>query len=249
MKQLQNSLIVIFILATIAGHAQLKVGDNPTTINSSAVLEAESTNKGFLPPRIALTSATDVTTISSPATGLLIYNTATAGTSPNIVTPGYYFYNGSSWSPINSTYSPGQVIKITMLPYSSIGQGATTTVGSTVPTYTQIASYSYTPVSSSSTIIVEYNTMYAVGGTNGDNWRSRIMINGSSQITNGFQQWADASGGGTRGGTLFPLMGSYTNSSTSAITISIQAARNSSDDNTTFYGDSGTWLKITEIAR
>jgi hypothetical protein len=31
------------------------------------------------------------------AAGLLIYNTATAGTAPNNVTPGFYYWNGTSW--------------------------------------------------------------------------------------------------------------------------------------------------------
>lgn len=52
-----------------------------------------------MPSRIALTGKTDVATIASPATGLLIYNTATAGTSPNNVLPGYYYFNGTSWAP------------------------------------------------------------------------------------------------------------------------------------------------------
>jgi hypothetical protein len=34
-------------------------------------------------------------------TGLLIYNTATAGTAPNNVVPGYYFWNGTYWVQIS----------------------------------------------------------------------------------------------------------------------------------------------------
>lgn len=76
--------------------AQLGVGTN--TPDASAQLDVTATDKGFLAPRIALTDATDVTTIATPATGLMIYNTATAGTSPNNVFPGYYYYNGTRWS-------------------------------------------------------------------------------------------------------------------------------------------------------
>ncbi|MBI3234440.1 MAG: hypothetical protein HYZ42_10445, partial [Bacteroidetes bacterium] len=78
-------------------NAQVKIGANSAPV-TSAVLELESgTNKGFLGPKVALTSTTDVTTISSPATGLLVYNTATAGSAPNNVTPGYYYYSGTAW--------------------------------------------------------------------------------------------------------------------------------------------------------
>ena len=58
---------------------------------------------GFLPPRVALTGTNDLSTITSPATGLLVYNTATAGTKPNDVIPGYYYYNGISWVTIGAT--------------------------------------------------------------------------------------------------------------------------------------------------
>jgi hypothetical protein len=73
----------------------LGVGTNSP--DASAQLDVTASNKGFLAPRIALTSATDVTTIATPATGLMIYNTATAGTSPNNVIPGYYYYDGTKW--------------------------------------------------------------------------------------------------------------------------------------------------------
>lgn len=75
-----------------------KIGTNPTTIAPSAVLDIESTNKGVLFPRVNLTSTTDAVTIASPAEGLTIYNTATAGTAPDNVTPGYYYWDGSRWT-------------------------------------------------------------------------------------------------------------------------------------------------------
>lgn len=74
-----------------------KFGANPTNIATSAVLEVESTDKGILFPRIALTSTIDVSTIPSPAMALTVFNTASAGTAPNSVTPGYYYWNGSKW--------------------------------------------------------------------------------------------------------------------------------------------------------
>ena len=56
-----------------------------------------SADKGFLPPRVALTAINSANPITSPATGLLVYNTATTGTSPNNVIPGYYYWNGTRW--------------------------------------------------------------------------------------------------------------------------------------------------------
>lgn len=94
---------IISIGFSIAVNAQVKVGNNPTTITPSAVLDVESTNKGVIFPRVPLTSSTDVTTIASPATGLLVYNTGTGGLSP----AGYYFWNGSSWARFDNSTSIG----------------------------------------------------------------------------------------------------------------------------------------------
>jgi hypothetical protein len=68
--------------------------------NNSAILDVDANNKGFLIPRVSLTSATDVITITSPAISLLIYNTATIGTYPNNIIPGFYYWDGAKWIPL-----------------------------------------------------------------------------------------------------------------------------------------------------
>ncbi len=67
------------------------------TTTPSAKLEITSTNSGVMIPRVALTATTTASPITSPATSTLIYNTATTGTYPTNVTPGYYYWNGSGW--------------------------------------------------------------------------------------------------------------------------------------------------------
>lgn len=64
-----------------------KVGIGTTHPNSSSLLEIKSTNKGLLIPRLTQTQRTKIT---SPATGLMVYQT-----SPN---PGFYFYDGTDWN-------------------------------------------------------------------------------------------------------------------------------------------------------
>lgn len=51
------------------------VGIGTSTPDASARLEVSATNRGVLIPRVSLTSVTDATTISNPATSLLVYNT------------------------------------------------------------------------------------------------------------------------------------------------------------------------------
>ena len=79
-----------------------QTGIGTTTPHPSAKLDVSATNKGFLPPRVTLTSATDATTIASPAEGLLVYNLGSAG-----LQAGYYYWNGASWATIATATSAG----------------------------------------------------------------------------------------------------------------------------------------------
>lgn len=100
-------IIVIVFFGYITLQAQTGIGT--TTPNASAKLEVASATQGFLPPRVSLTGTNDNTTIKNstgtaitPATGLLVYNTATSTTDPFKVIPGYYYYNGTSWISISN---------------------------------------------------------------------------------------------------------------------------------------------------
>lgn len=92
--------IAMIALLPVAGHAQIGVGT--TSLDATAMLQVNasaSTNaKGFLGPRVALTSTSANSPFSvTPATGLMVYNTATAGSGVNEVKPGYYTYTGTGW--------------------------------------------------------------------------------------------------------------------------------------------------------
>ncbi|MFY9310222.1 MAG: hypothetical protein WAQ28_14340 [Bacteroidia bacterium] len=73
------------------------VGIGTSSPDSTALLDVFSGSKGILIPRVALTGTGDVTTIAGAATSLQVYNTATAGSSPNNVVPGFYYWNGTKW--------------------------------------------------------------------------------------------------------------------------------------------------------
>ncbi|RYE18357.1 MAG: hypothetical protein EOP51_22130, partial [Sphingobacteriales bacterium] len=70
-----------------------KIGTNPTIKDASALLELEASNKGLLVPRVALTSIIVAAPVTTPADALTVFNTATAGSAPNNVTPGYYYWS------------------------------------------------------------------------------------------------------------------------------------------------------------
>lgn len=90
-------LLITLVIARYT-HAQ-NVGINATGAapDASAILDVASTSKGLLVPRVALTATNAAGPITSPATSLLVYNTATAGSAPNNVVPGYYYWNGTIW--------------------------------------------------------------------------------------------------------------------------------------------------------
>jgi len=86
------------VCSVITANAQIKIGDNPNTINANSLLEMESTNKGLLAPRVALSDVNSVSPLTGtvPA-GMIVYSTG--GT----VTDGFYFWSGSKWLAVQSS--------------------------------------------------------------------------------------------------------------------------------------------------
>lgn len=97
--------ILLFAAFLLAIKVNAQTGIGTTSPHPSAKLEVNATNKGFLPPRVTLTSVTDASTISSPAIGLLVYNTG----DNNGISAGYYFWNGSAWATIATAGGSGSV--------------------------------------------------------------------------------------------------------------------------------------------
>ena len=105
-----------FLLNTHYSFAQnLGVNATGATPNASSIIDLNTGNtfispngKGILPPNVALISITDAVTITAPATSLLVYNSATAGTGTAAVVPGYYYWNGLKWVRFQNTTSTAQ---------------------------------------------------------------------------------------------------------------------------------------------
>jgi|GEM_PF-3675107 hypothetical protein len=96
------TLVCALLLALTAAQAQVKIGDNPTTIQPSAILELEKTDKGLLLPR--MTNA-QMNAIASPSAGLVVFNTTDSC---------LYFYTGAAWrsqcqSNVDATFASGTI--------------------------------------------------------------------------------------------------------------------------------------------
>jgi hypothetical protein len=92
-----NIIKVILTILLITNHqslitlnAQVGINDNNASPDASAMLDVKSTTKGMLIPRM---TTTERNVISSPATGLMIYNTTTNQ---------FNFHNGTVWVAITA---------------------------------------------------------------------------------------------------------------------------------------------------
>ncbi len=79
--------LLFTLLISIQLTAQVKIGDNTTIIDSSALFEMESLDQGLLISRM---DSAQRSAIATPAEGLLVYQTNGS--------KGFYYYNGSNWT-------------------------------------------------------------------------------------------------------------------------------------------------------
>ncbi|GGM96295.1 hypothetical protein GCM10010967_32350 [Dyadobacter beijingensis] len=78
--------------------AQVKIGDNPNTVNSSSILELESATKGLRLPRVELQSLSNPAPLAAHVLGMHVYNTTDNAT----LQAGEYYNDGTSWIALSS---------------------------------------------------------------------------------------------------------------------------------------------------
>lgn len=92
---MKRFLTILVICNLFAMELNAQVGINTTSPEASSVLDLSSTNQGFLVPRL------DISNITSPAKGLMVYDTTQNS---------FCFYNGTNWYymvPWEKIYNPG----------------------------------------------------------------------------------------------------------------------------------------------
>ncbi len=88
-------LVIVFLLGVSNANAQsVGVNNDGSSPDGSAMLDVNSTSKGMLIPRMTQTQRA---AISSPAIGLMVYQTD--------ATAGFYYYNGTAWNQIGASYT------------------------------------------------------------------------------------------------------------------------------------------------
>jgi hypothetical protein len=136
MKKVLYTLLTLLLIVNVSMAQNVGINATGAAPNASAGLDVDFANRGLLIPRVALTARNSNAPIGAGiATGLMVYNTATSGTAPNNVSPGFYYWNGTLWvryvdftverwihPPAN--YAPGTHIITSVIPgvtsYSSV---------------------------------------------------------------------------------------------------------------------------------
>jgi len=176
---LQGSVLIFFLILSFTTIAQTGIGT--TAPDASAQLDVSSTTKGFLTPRM---TAAQRTLITSPATGLLVYQTDAP--------TGYYFYIGAVWTALSTTtdldlkvdkvagkglstedYSSAEKTKLGKLPTLTIGQSYQGGIIFWLDATGQHGLIAAT--ADQSTGIQWYNGIYKITGTNSDGLYSGEM--------------------------------------------------------------------------
>ncbi len=88
-------LLLTITLLTVTMYSQVAINTTGDVAVPSAMLEVTSTTKGMLIPRMTTAQRND---ISSPATGLLVFDTTTGG---------FWYFGGSSWTDLSSGLPTG----------------------------------------------------------------------------------------------------------------------------------------------
>jgi len=88
------TLLIVAIFSIQSFSQNIAINQTGAAANASAILDVNATNKGLLIPRVALQSTTDGTTVTSPATSLMVYSQG------GVLTDGYYYNSGTSGSPV-----------------------------------------------------------------------------------------------------------------------------------------------------
>ena len=165
---MKRIILIVFILFTAICSAQVGIGT--TSPDSSSVLDITATDAGLLVPRMTETQRDEIT---SPATGLIIYQTD--------ATTGFYFYNSTAWTKLDGEVtqtSPTFTGTVTSLSGSISGFDAS---------LNDQTSTTYTLQSSDNGKVVTLNNASAITLTIpsslGDGFNCLIVQKGDGQIT------------------------------------------------------------------
>lgn len=114
----------LFIGLSAQGTSSVLITENQSGVikpDASAILHVSSNSKGFLFPRVALTSNKDIITVPNPIDGVTVYNTTIGKFN--------YWFN-KQW---NKSYEAEDALSILPITTNYVGSSSDTTISSTFP--------------------------------------------------------------------------------------------------------------------
>lgn len=91
----KNYLLTFILLFTISFYAQVGIG----TTTPEGALDIVSTDSGLLVPRVSLTNLSTAAPVTNPQGGGIAESTLIYHDGSNSITAGFYYWNGSAWTP------------------------------------------------------------------------------------------------------------------------------------------------------
>lgn len=161
-------LFALTAFLCVSTHAQVKIGDNPTTIASSSLLELESTNKGLLLPRVNPSSVTN------PVEGLLVFDN---------ISKCVKVYDGSAWS--DCLGKPGTTITDQI--EANLGASQAAYLAAAAGTWVPITNGEYAALANNLQEITRTGSTESeyLGTLSGWNWGATTTANAGSPMPNG----------------------------------------------------------------
>lgn len=94
-----KSLLLSILFVSFSFYIEAQVGIGNTSPNSDALLDVgtNTSTKGIRIPRVSLTTTASFSPLSAHVSGMLVYNTVSAGSGSTAVSPGFYYNDGSAW--------------------------------------------------------------------------------------------------------------------------------------------------------
>ncbi|MGV6846674.1 MAG: hypothetical protein ACWA42_11165, partial [Lutibacter sp.] len=143
---MKKFIIILLLFSSTIFYAQVKIGDNPSIINSNSLLELESSNKVFVLNKMNTVQMNSL----SPLKGALVYNTDDEC---------IFIFDGNSWKSLcNSGTDDQQISFDSANNLITLENGGTVDLSKFVETNTTLVynndgTYTYTNESGNTTVI------------------------------------------------------------------------------------------------
>lgn len=108
---MKRYIYTTFFIFIIASQALAQVGINTSNIQDGVTLQVESSNKGMLFPRVALTSRVSTAPLAATIPmSTMVFNTATAGSFPDVIFQGLHWWNADEGQWVNASLNLNTVM-------------------------------------------------------------------------------------------------------------------------------------------